>query len=447
MSTHESVKKAGVVGLGYVGLPLAVTMARKGLPVVGFDISARRVEQTNKGISEIDDIPSSTLEPFVKQGLIEATIDFRRLAECDLISICVPTPLRKTRDPDISHIMDSLERVAETLRLGQIVILESTTYPGTTQELVLPRLEANGLKAGRDFYLAFSPERVDPGRVEHTTANIPKVVGGITPACTERAVAAYSLIFEKIVPVSNAMTAEMTKLLENTFRQVNIGLINEVAQICQRLGISVWEVVDAASTKPFGFMPFYPGPGLGGHCIPVDPHYLAWKMRTLNYTTRFIELASTVNLEMPRYVVERVAEALNEDRKPLHGSQVLLLGMAYKKNVSDYRESPALDVLEVLRHKYAEVIYHDPHVPVLRIPGVGIDMASTPLTPESLGGADVVVILTDHSAFDPHMILEHAKLVYDARNMLKRAEAERRAAGLRCARVLRLGDGLRPFEG
>jgi len=441
-ASGSSTLVAGVIGLGYVGLPLGVTIAQRGLRAIGFDVAVGRVANINRGISDIDDIPSSVLAPLVASGKLVATTDMSRLSECDLISICVPTPLSKTRDPDISYIIKAVEQVAANLRPGQTIVLESTTYPGTTSEAVQPKLEAGGLKAGKDFFLAFSPERVDPGRKEHTTINIPKVVGGVTAACTKRAAELYGLIFERVVEVSSAATAEMAKLLENTFRQVNIGLINEVAQICQRLGISVWEVVDAAATKPFGFMPFYPGPGLGGHCIPVDPHYLAWKMRSLNYTTRFIELASTVNLEMPRYVVERVAEALNEIAMPLNGANVLVLGVAYKKNIADFRESPALDVVAELVRTRAKVSYCDPHVPHIDLHGTKIEMSSVPFDDARLAAADIVVILTDHAAFEPERILRNAKLVYDARNflgpVLRKAEAEGRRYP---CRVLRLGDG------
>jgi UDP-N-acetyl-D-glucosamine dehydrogenase len=442
MDAQNNIKTAGVIGLGYVGLPLLVTIARRGLNGIGFDVSAERTAQINRGESYIGDIPNSELAPHVEAGKIRATTDFSELAKCDLISICVPTPLRKTRDPDISYILESVERIAENLRQEQTIVLESTTYPGTTREILLPRLEKSGLKAGKDFFLAFSPERVDPGRADHTTANIPKVIGGVTEECTKRANAAYQLIFENTVPVSRAMTAEMVKILENTFRQVNIGLINEVAQICHHLGISVWEVINAAATKPFGFMPFYPGPGLGGHCIPVDPHYLAWKMRSLNYTTKFIELASAVNTEMPRYVVERVAEALNNDVKPLKNSKVLLMGVAYKKDVSDCRESPAVDIANILRRAQADVSFHDPHVDRLHlehhVDADDVYIENSELSPELLSSADIVVILTDHSAFDPAYIVQHSKLVYDTRNLCTKIPRESIPES---CRVLSLGDG------
>ncbi len=393
--------KLGIIGLGYVGVPLAVEAAQAGIPVLGFDVKAHVVEGLNAGHSHIQDVPSEVLKPLVDQGLFQATTDMSRMTECDALSICVPTPLSKTRDPDVSFILASTEAVAATLRPGQLVALESTTYPGTTREILLPALERAGLKVGEDFFLCFSPERVDPGNPTWQTKNTPKVIGGITPACTEAGVALYERFIDTMVPVSSTEAAEMAKILENTFRAVNIGLVNETAIIADRLGVDVYEVIDAAATKPFGFMKFTPGPGLGGHCIPVDPHYLSWKMRTLNYKTRFIELASEINAEMPLFVVGKVREALNSIRKAVNGSRVLLLGVAYKKDIDDLRESPALDILGLLQADGAEVAYHDPYVPEIHADEDGSpEMASVELTDEALQAADAVVILTDHSSFD-----------------------------------------------
>ncbi|HKJ01030.1 MAG TPA: nucleotide sugar dehydrogenase, partial [Longimicrobiales bacterium] len=402
------------VGLGYVGVPLAVEAAQAGVRVLGFDVSPRVVEGLNAGRSHIQDIPSETLAPLVKDGFMEATTDMARMAECHAISICVPTPLSKTRDPDVSFVLAATESVAAALQPGQLIVLESTTYPGTTREIMLPALEASGLEVGKDFFLCFSPERVDPGNEVWQTHNTPKVIGGITAACSEMAVALYSRFIETMVPVSSAEAAELTKILENTFRSVNIGLVNETAIIADRLGIDVWEVIEAAATKPFGYMKFTPGPGLGGHCIPVDPHYLSWKMRTLNYKTRFIELASEINAEMPMFVVGKVREALNRHRKSVNGSRVLLLGIAYKKDIDDVRESPALDVLRLLQADGADVAYHDPFVP--KVNHDDHDVASVPLTAEALSEADAVVILTDHSDFDYAWVLEQSKVLVDARN-------------------------------
>jgi len=408
--------RTGVLGLGYVGLPVVVAFAEAGYPTVGFDVNPEIVELIRGGGSHIGDVPARAVAAAVESGALEATDDFGRLAEMDVIIICVPTPLSKTGDPDISYIVRTLEDIAATLRPGQLVILESTTYPGTTREVVQPRLEASGLQAGRDFFLAFSPERVDPGNREFHLRNTPKVVGGLTPACHELTTALYARVIEKVVEVSSPEAAELTKILENTFRAVNIGLVNEMAVICDRLGIDIWEVVDAASTKPYGYMRFTPGPGLGGHCIPIDPHYLAWKMRTLEYRTRFIELAAEVNAEMPRYVVSRVAEALNRARKSVNGSRVLLLGISYKRDVGDTRESPALDILEMLRGKGAEVDYHDPYVPEIDLEAG--PLRSVDLVPETMRRSDVVVITSDHSGVDYDMVLEHASIVVDPRNGL-----------------------------
>ena len=404
----------GVIGLGYVGLPLAVEATRCGLKVVGFDVKPDVTDGINRGVSHIQDLTDGDVGQMVQAGLLEATTDMSRLSECDAISICVPTPLSKTRDPDISFILAASRAVAKELRDGQLVVLESTTFPGTTREVLLPALEETGLRAGKDFFLCFSPERVDPGNEVWLTKNTPKVIGGITPACSRAGVAFYERFIDTMVSVSSAEVAELTKILENTFRAVNIGLVNETAMIADRLGVDVWEVVNAAATKPFGFMKFTPGPGLGGHCIPVDPHYLSWKMRTLNYRTRFIELASEVNAEMPGFVVGKVREALNAERKAVNGSHILVLGVSYKRDIDDMRESPALDILKLLTDDGAEVVYHDPYVPEISEGGRG--WRCQPMTDELLSGADAVVIITDHTCFDYARILEHSRILVDARN-------------------------------
>ena len=417
----------GIIGLGYVGVPLVVEAAQAGVKVLGFDVNAQVVEGLNAGRSHIQDTPSEVLAPLVAKGLFEATTDMGRMAECDAISICVPTPLSKTRDPDVSFVLAATEAVAQALRPGQLIVLESTTYPGTTREIMLPALEARGLVVGKDFFLCFSPERVDPGNAVWQTRNTPKVIGGITAACTEAGMSLYQRFIDTLVPVSSSEAAELTKILENTFRSVNIGLVNETAIIADRLGVDVWEIIEAAATKPFGFMKFTPGPGLGGHCIPVDPHYLSWKMRTLNYKTRFIELASEINAEMPLFVVGKVREALNRHRKSVNGCGVLLLGMAYKKDIDDVRESPALDVLRLLEADGADVAYHDPFVPVVNHDDH--EVKSVPLTEQALAEADAVVILTDHTAFDYAWILEHANVLVDARNASRHVPNENLPAG------------------
>ena len=405
---------AGVIGLGYVGLPLCVEMAREGVRVVGFDVNPAVVEGINAGRSHIQDVPTASVREYRDQGLLEATTDMSRLAECDVISVCVPTPLSKTRDPDVSYIIAATEAVAAALRPGQLVVLESTTYPGTTRDVMQPALEARGLKAGEDFYLCFSPERVDPGNEVWQTKNTPKVLGGVSPRCTAAGQAFYARFIDTVVAVSSAEAAELTKILENTFRAVNIALVNETALIAERLGVDVWEVIEAAATKPFGFMKFTPGPGLGGHCIPVDPHYLSWKMRTLDYRTRFIELASEINAEMPSFVVGKVRQALNAHRKSVNGSRILVLGVAYKKDIDDVRESPALDILTLLEADGAEVVYHDPFIP--RVAHEDHSWSSVDLTDELLEESDAVLIVTDHSSFDLRRVMERSRIVVDARN-------------------------------
>ncbi|HEX9487370.1 MAG TPA: nucleotide sugar dehydrogenase [Gemmatimonadales bacterium] len=408
----------GIVGLGYVGLPLAMEFARAGFRVLGFDVSKTVVEALTQGRSHVQDVPSAEVARFNKEGKFTATTDLTRLREPDVVSICVPTPLSKTKDPDVSYVVAATDAVKQALRRGQLIVLESTTYPGTTRELMLPALEQTGLKVGEDFFLAFSPERVDPGNPKWNTHNTPKVVGGITAACRRAATAVYEPAIERLVPVSSTEAAELVKILENTFRSVNIGLVNEMAIVCDKLGVDVWEVIEAAATKPFGFMKFTPGPGVGGHCIPLDPHYLAWKMRTLNYRTRFIELAGEINAEMPEYWVARVVDRLNEQGRAARGSKVLVVGVAYKKDIDDVRESPALDVIRLLQRRGATVSYHDPHVGKLK--DEAIDLASVPLTPESVTAADCVVIVTDHSDVDYALVERCARLVVDTRNALAR---------------------------
>jgi UDP-N-acetyl-D-glucosamine dehydrogenase len=408
--------RAGVIGLGYVGLPLAVEFARAGFSVTGIDVDREKVDRLNRGESYIPDVSAADLHASVEAGRLRATTDFGSLSDVDTINICVPTPLRKTRDPDLSYIVSAVEEITRYLRKGQLIILESTTYPGTTEEVVQLRLEESGLKAGIDFYLAFSPERVDPGNAEWHTANIPKVVGGINAASTALAAALYEQMGGKIVPVSSTRVAEMVKLLENTFRAVNIGLVNELALMCHDLGVDVWEVIDAAKTKPFGFMPFYPGPGLGGHCIPIDPFYLSWKARQNGFESRFIELAGQINSTMPRYVVERVTEALNSVGKPVRGSRVHLFGMAYKPDVGDARESPAIDLAQLLERRGAIVTYSDPHVPSVSHGDFHLD--AIPPAAALEGPLDCAVITTNHRDFD-YAAIARAPLVVDTRNVLK----------------------------
>lgn len=412
-----------IIGLGYVGLPLAVVFADAGYRVTGIDVDQRKVDVLLCGQSYIEDVPSATIAALTagnrNGGSLTATTDFAVLADCDAVSICVPTPLGKTGDPDISYILNAADQVARHLHQGMVIVLESTTYPGTTTDAVLPLLEKNvhGLRVGEDFFLAFSPERVDPGRTDWTTRNTPKVIGGVTSTCLELAIAYYRQAINTLVPVSSPEAAEMVKLLENTFRSVNIGLANEVLLMCDKLGLDAWEIIDAAATKPFGFMKFTPGPGLGGHCIPIDPLYLSWKLRTLQYNARFIELASEVNTNMPRYWVQKVQDALNDAGKAVNGSSVLVLGVAYKKNVSDMRESPALDIIHLLEAKGAAVHYHDPHVPAFAHDGV--EMTGITDLAGSLAAADCVLIATDHDAYDWEAIKSSAQIVIDTRRALR----------------------------
>ena len=416
--------KIGIVGLGYVGLPLAISFAQAGFSVIGVDVDASKINQLKQGESYVLDVPSTELAPLIANGRFQPTTDYGQLAAADTISICVPTPLSNTKEPDISYIIDAAENIARIGVKGKLIVLESTTYPGTTEDIILPRLTQNGNRVGRDFFLAFSPERIDPGRTDYTVHNTPKVIGGTTPACQETAVALFKTFITHTVPVSSTTAAEMVKLLENIFRAVNIGLVNEMAIMCDRLDLNIWEVVEAAATKPYGFMPFYPGPGLGGHCIPIDPHYLSWKLRTLNYTARFVELASEVNDGMPAYVVSKVAAGLNEVRKAVNGSRILLLGVAYKPNIDDVRESPALEIIHQLQMQGADICYHDPHVPSLKFNDFYAE--SDPLTAVSLQQADCVIIVTNHATLDWQLVAKEASLIIDTRNALLRDEVKGR---------------------
>lgn len=406
--------RIGVVGLGYVGLPLALEFAKVGFRVTGFDLDAEKVRILNEGRSYVEDVASEDLAAMLEAGRLEATTDFGTLSATDVINVCVPTPLTKTKDPDVSHMVRAVEDIRRRLRSGHLIILGSTTYPGTTHDLFVPLLQEAGLECGVDFAVAFAPERIDPANKKWKVREVPKVVGGETPLCTRLGVKVFEAIFDHVVPVSSTQSAEMVKLLENTFRAINIGLVNEVALMCNRLGLDVWEVIDAASTKPYGFMKFQPGPGLGGHCIPVDPTYLAWKMRSLNFSARFIETATEINGHMPEYVATTVGDLLNEDRIAVNGARVLILGVAYKPDVSDVRESPALDIIQLLEAKGAEIHYHDPHVPELRIDPR--TLKSEELSDECLAQADVVVIVTDHPGVDYARVVAGANRVYDTRN-------------------------------
>src|ERR1051325_10407071 len=413
IETHQA--HVGVVGLGYVGLPLVVEFAHAGFCVTGIDVQQSKVDAVNRGESYVQDVPTAALASLVKAGKVRATTDFSVVKDLDTINICVPTPLRKTKDPDMSFIVNACQEMAKFFHPGTLVILESTTYPGTTDELMLPMFEEGGLKVGQDFFMCFSPERVDPGNPKYQTKNIPKVVGGITPACTEIGALFYRQALDTVVPVGSTRVAEMVKLLENTFRMINIGLVNEIALMCDRMGINVWEVIDAAATKPFGFMPFYPGPGLGGHCIPIDPFYLSWKTKQAGIEARFIELAGYINGQMPHFVADKVQNALNDAGKPVKGSKIHIMGVAYKRDIDDMRESPALDVALLLQKRGARLSYSDPHVPSLRLEALSLDAQ-----PESAAAdADCVVVVTDHGAFDYDGLVARAKLIVDSRNALK----------------------------
>jgi UDP-N-acetyl-D-glucosamine dehydrogenase len=426
---HTREAKVGIVGLGYVGLPLAVEFAEAGFSVIGLDVNPDKVASLNRGESYISDVPTEQVRRLVEAERFVATTSYDDLRQADTVSICVPTPLRKTKDPDMSYVIQSVDAVAGICHEGMLVVLESTTYPGTTEEIVLPRLMNNGFRVGENVFVAFSPERIDPGNPHYGVRNTPKVVGGVTPACTEVVTTLYKTAVDHVVPVSSPTSAEMVKLLENTFRAVNIALVNEMALMCDKLGVDVWEVINAARTKPFGFMPFYPGPGLGGHCIPIDPLYLSWKLKTLNYTARFIELASEVNTSMPLYVMDKITGALNDDGKAVRGSRVVVLGVAYKRDVDDVRESPALDIISLLHTKGADVAYHDPHVPSLRLED-NQTMCSEPYSEALLRDADCVVIITDHRAFDWAHVMAHSRLVVDTRHATATYEGAARVVPL-----------------
>ena len=425
--TKTKKAKIAVIGLGYVGLPLAVEFAKCGFSVMGIEKNRSKVKRIQEGRNYISDVKNSDFKGVVKKGYLKATDQFVSLKEQDVIIICVPTPLRKTRDPDISFILSAIREVAKYLHRGQLVILESTTYPGTSRELLLPILEKTGLKVGSDFYLVFSPERIDPGNKKYNLSNTPKIVGGITSNCVHMAKNLYKHITSNVIVVSSTEVAEMVKLLENTFRSVNIGLVNEIAIICDKLGIDTWEVIEAAASKPFGFMPFYPGPGIGGHCIPIDPHYLTWKLKTVNFYARFIELAGEINSKMPEFLVSKIAEALNQNKKSVNGAEILLLGIAYKNDVSDTRESPALDVFRILRDKGARLSYNDPYVPEIVIDGK--KYMSQRLVASTIKKCDCVVIVTNHTIYDLSSIVEKAKLIVDSRNATK---------GIRSKKIVKL---------
>jgi len=414
---EDRTARVGVIGLGYVGLPLGVELAKAGFDVTGFDIDSEKISSIEAGVSYIGDVPTEELVAMREAGRLHATSDFSDLSEIDVVNICVPTPLTRTKDPDVSYMANAIEQIRDRLHPGQLIVLGSTTYPGTTHELFVPVLEETGLVLGEDFCLAFAPERIDPGNDKFKVRNVPKVVGGETPLCTELACKLFAAIFDETVPVSSTQAAEMVKLLENTFRAINIGLANEVAMMCERLGLNVWEVIEAAATKPYGFMKFLPGPGLGGHCIPVDPSYLSWKMKSLNFQARFIELATEINGRMPAHVADRVAEQLNEDRLAVNGANVLILGVAYKKDIGDMRESPAIDVISLLAAKGADIHYHDAYVSEFEVDGQRYKNAD--LSDQVLGGADIVVILTDHSEVDYARVAEKAGRIFDTRNATK----------------------------
>jgi UDP-N-acetyl-D-glucosamine dehydrogenase len=418
IQSHRAV--VGVIGLGYVGLPLVMRCTEERFKVLGFDTDEAKVKKLNAGESYIRHIPPESIRAMIHPGRFSATADFSKLSDADCILICVPTPLTGNREPDLSYIVNTVRVIAKSLRAGQLIVLESTTYPGTTEEVLRPELEKGGLKAGEDIFIVFSPEREDPGNTKFSFHNIPKVVGGLTPNCQKVGVAFYKQVVQTVVPVSSTRVAEMTKLLENIYRSVNIALVNELKILCDRMEIDLWEVIDASATKPYGFTPFYPGPGLGGHCIPIDPFYLSWKARQYDVTTRFIELAGEVNTAMPYYMISKLVDAMNERGKSLKGAKILVLGVAYKKDVDDNRESPGLKIIELLMGKGAEVVYNDPHVPSFTKPRqYDFAMKSVPLTQECLGQMDAVVIATDHSAYDYPWIVLHARLVLDTRNATK----------------------------
>jgi UDP-N-acetyl-D-glucosamine dehydrogenase len=413
-------KKAniGIIGQGYVGLPLAVEFAKAGFKVTGFDTDDKKVSSINKGVSYILDVPAKDVKDLINSGKLKATTDTKLLNKMDAIIICVPTPLRKTKEPDISYILSASEAIADNIRKGQLIILESTTYPGTTEEIILPKLESSSFKVGKDFFLAFSPERVDPGNLKYKTKDITKIVGGVTPECTELSRLLYFQAIKEVVSVSSTRSAEMVKLLENTFRSVNIAMVNELALMCHKMNLDVWEIINAAKTKPFGFMPFYPGPGIGGHCIPLDPLYLSWKARQHGFEARFIELADEINSSMPHYVVDKITSILNEKKKPLKGSNILVIGITYKKDINDVRESPGLEIVDSLIKKDAHVHCHDPLVSGFELDG-GKKITTVKLTKESISSSDLVVIITDHSDIDYKFIVDNAKLIFDTRNALK----------------------------
>jgi UDP-N-acetyl-D-glucosamine dehydrogenase len=422
---QDKKAQVGVIGMGYVGLPLSMVFTTAGYKVTGFDKDKRKVKSINDGKSYIQDVETKEIAKFRKSKKINASADFAGLSQCDVIVVCVPTPLSKTKDPDMSYIMSAVKQIRENLRPGQLIVLESTTYPGTTREIVLPELtkssgkkSAKTLECGKDFFITFSPERVDPGNSKFNTYNTPKVVGGMTPACTDLGCLFYSKALKQVIRVSSPESAEMVKLLENTFRSINIGLVNEVTIMCNKLGLDCWEVIEAASTKPFGFMPFYPGPGLGGHCIPIDPSYLSWKLRSLNYTARFIELANTINTSMPSFCVGKISEALNEHSKAVKNSKILIVGVAYKKDIEDMRESPALDIIHLLQDKGAKIDYYDPYVP--EINWEGTKLSSVKWKKNLAKDYDLVVITTDHSNVDYKALLDHSKQIFDTRNALKK---------------------------
>ena len=418
----EKTSKVGIIGLGYVGLPLAIHFGKRGFPVIGFDLDIKKIEKLHKGESYIKHVPIEPVNELIEAGSFDVTSDFSRLKDVDCVLICVPTPLTDKMEPDLTYLVETTETIARHFRAGQLIVLESTTYPGTTEEMVLPRLEKEGMTVGSDFFLAYSPEREDPGNENFSASNTPKVVGGITPSCLEVAQALYSCITH-VVPVSSTKVAELTKLLENTFRSVNIALVNELKVLAHKMNIDLFEVIDAAATKPFGYTPFYPGPGLGGHCIPIDPFYLSWKAREYDFSTRFIHLAGEINVSMPYYVIEKTVEALNRNRKSMNGSRILVLGVAYKRDVDDDRESPGYAIMKMLLEKGAEVIYNDPWIPRLRpTRKYDFQMESTPLTPETLAGTDAVIIVTDHSDYDFVDIVRHSHLVIDTRNATKGIE-------------------------